>query len=173
MRYLKGNDVWPTYKRNTAISIEVFSDATWGGVPESKSVGGWLVMAGGAVISYSSRMQKCTALSSTESELIALSEAAKEIVYLRRLFKSFGMEQVGPTMLRVDNNAAITLATTEGHHERTKHINVRYHFVRELVAENIINITHVGTDEQTADILTKALPFDKHMYHTKVMFGGV
>jgi hypothetical protein len=169
MRYIKGNNYWISYNINSAVDLEVFSDATWGAVFESKSIGGWLVKAGGSVVSYNSKMQKSTALSTTESELIALSEAAKEIVYMRKLSKDLGIAQVSPTMLRVDNNAAITLAKTEGHHERTKHINIRYHFVRELVADNVIDIEHVGTDDQTADILTKSLPVDKHLYHTTEM----
>lgn len=92
---------------------------------------------------------------------MALSEAAKEAVHIRRLLIELG-EEVDSMKLFNDNNGALSLAMNPIYHSRTKHIDVRYHFVREIVESGLLEIRHVASEEMPADILTKALSRYKH-----------
>ena len=142
-------------------TLIAFSDADYAGdVDTRRSTSGFLFMLNGGVVSYCSRRQKCVARSTMESEYIAASEGASEAVFLRRLLSQIGVEQSSPTPFYCDNQAAISLVHNPEHHSRAKHIDVRYHFIREQQANGIIDITHVPSESQLADILTKALDED-------------
>ena len=95
--------------------------------------------------------------SSTESEYVALSAAAQESVWLRRLLTDFGFEVTSPTTLYEDNTGAIELSKTPKFHNRTKHIDVAYHFTRERVLSNELSVVHCSTDDMVADAMTKGL----------------
>lgn len=107
-------------------------------------------------MSWSSRRQRCTAQSTTEAEFVAASEAAKEAVWLIQLLLEFGKENK-PSLL-CDNQSAIALVKNPVFHQRTKHIDVRVFYIREVQEKGIINIDYISTEHQLADILTKALP---------------
>ena len=98
------------------------------------------------------------ATSTTESEIIAATEATKEVIWLKRLFSDV-MKLKHTTVLQVDNSAAVKLAQNPGFHRCTKHIDVKYFFVREKVVDGSIDICQISTEQQVADIMTK--PFDK------------
>jgi hypothetical protein len=115
------------------------------------------MMIGGGLVSWTSRKQSIVALSSTEAEYIAYGEAVQEILWLRQLLQEIQQPSGGPTILRCDNQSAIALATHDKHHQRTKHINVRHHFLRQHVQEGTIRMEWVPSQEQLADILTKPL----------------
>lgn len=108
------------------------------------------------------------ALSTTESEYIAASQAVKELVWLTRLQKELILGSPRPT-LHLDNQSAIRLIKNPEFHSRTKHIDVRYHFIHEKFEERIFELYYVNTDEQTADILTKPLARDKFIFFRKQM----
>jgi hypothetical protein len=110
----------------------------------------------GEPISWSSQRQRSVALSTTEAELIAASEAAKEVIWLSRLLKE--ITTVTTSVLYVDNLSTVKLIKNPVYHKRSKHIEVRHFFVREKVADGVLNIEHVSGTEQLADILTKPLP---------------
>ena len=106
----------------------------------------------------------CLALSSSEAEYAAVTSAARQALWLRKLLVDFNCEQKGATKIFCDNRSAIEMAKNPAFHGRTKHIDVQHHFIRHLVADNRIELKFCGTSEQTADIFTKSLPLAKHQF---------
>lgn len=102
------------------------------------------------------------ALSITEAEYIAATSTACQIVWFRRILQEAGVLINEATPLGCDNQSAIAVAKNPVHHGRTKHIDVRYHFIRSLVTDNVISLHHCSSDRQLADILTKPLSPEKH-----------
>ena len=109
------------------------------------------------------------ALSSTEAEYIAAAHATKEVVWLRRLLNELGQTTKAPTHLHIDNQSAIAIARNPEFHDRTKHIDVRYHFLRQKVENEEILLTYLPTDNQIADVLTKGLARAKHEHFSEEM----
>lgn len=134
-----------------------YTDANWARDDDRKSTGGYLYKLGGAAISWSSKRQTTIALSSCEAEYMAASEAAKEALWMRRLLNEFGYEGSQQVVIQADNKSAIALAENPMHHGRTKHIEIRYHFIREEVTEGLIKLVYVSTKDEAADGLTKPL----------------
>ena len=114
------------------------------------------LLANRAHISWRSILQKSVALSSCESEYIALKEATKEAIFLKDLLKELGLEDRAITVY-TDSNSAIELANNPEHHAKSKHIDIQYHFVRDSNESGLIKLVWISTKEQVADILTKAL----------------
>ena len=108
-------------------------------------------------ITWSSRRQNCVALSTMESEYIAASDSSREAVWLRRLTAQIGAVQKSPTNLYCDNKSAIAITHNPEHHSRSKHIDVKYHFLRDQQSNGTINISHISSESQLADIFTKPL----------------
>ena len=102
-----------------------------------------------------SRFQSTVAKSSTEAEYIGLSAACDDLMWCRQLFLDLSYAISGPTIIFEDNQGAIDLSYNPVHHKRTKHINVRYHSIREKIEEGSISIQHISTEVQVADLLTK------------------
>jgi hypothetical protein len=103
------------------------------------------------------------ALSTTEAEYMALGQATKESVWLKKLLEEIGYHQrAEPILIHSDNQGALALTKNPTFHARTKHIDIRHHFLREKYEANEIKIDHCGTDDMIADVLTKALPKEKH-----------
>jgi hypothetical protein len=123
---------------------------------------GFVFMLGGAAVSWSSKKQTSVALSSTEAEYIAAAHATKEVIWLRRLLTDLGLDLDSPTTLHVDNQSAIAIVRNSEFHDRTKHIEIRHHFLRQKVEEEEIHLAYIPTEDQTADILTKGLVREKH-----------
>jgi len=130
-------------------------------------VTGLCVFLMGVPISCKSRAQRSVTLSSSEAEFVVLSEAAKEIKFVVQVLMSIGIPVKLPVIVRVDNVGAIFMAENVSTSQRTKHIDVRYHFVREFVEEGFIKIIFVRTAENTADIFTKNVSGDLHDKHTE------
>ncbi|XP_039309080.1 secreted RxLR effector protein 161-like [Solenopsis invicta] len=139
-----------------------FADADWANcVDDRKSYTGYAFVFGGCPISWESRKQKTTVLSSMEAEYMALSEATKEAVHLRSLLSELGFPYP-KIKLWSDNCGAIKLAENPVFHNRSKHIDVRHHFVREMLEIGVIDIDHRPTEYMAADVLTKGLSGPKH-----------
>ena len=117
---------------------------------------------GNSLISWSSSQQSVVALSTVEAEYIAMSHALKEILYLRNLLNELKIKQYNPTILYCDNQGAIALAHNPTHHKLTKHIDIRYHRVRNEIENNNIIIKYINTNINPADIMTKPLSPVKH-----------
>ena len=115
----------------------------------------------GGAVSWSSKRQEIISLSTTESEYIAATHAAKEALWLRSLITQLFKLDLAPTVLFCDNQSAIELTKDHQYHARTKHIDIRYHFIRWIVEQGSLKITYCPTDKMIADALTKALPSAK------------
>jgi hypothetical protein len=101
------------------------------------------------------------ALSSSEAEYMALAAAVQECVHLRQLLADLGYPQKGATVIYEDNQGCIALARNPVFHKRTKHIDIRYHFIRERILDGTIDLKYIPTSDQYADIMTKCLPKDR------------
>ena len=98
-------------------------------------------------------------MSTTEAEYIAATHAAKEVLWLHKLVHELTPDILDlPSTLYTDNQSAIVLATTDNYHARTKHLDLRYHFIRDLISKGLIKLHYCPTEDMVADILTKALP---------------
>jgi hypothetical protein len=135
-----------------------FVDADYAGDLENRrSTSGAVFILNNGPISWHSRRQTCVALSTTESEFIAASDGTKEAIWLRRLYTELGGADL-TVPLRCDNQGAIALILNPIFHQRTKHMDVRFFFVRDAQQEGKIDVVYIETELQLADILTKALP---------------
>jgi hypothetical protein len=140
-----------------------YCDADYAGcMTTRKSTTGYVFTYNGSVISWASNRQPTVATSTTEAEYMALSDALKEGIWLSRMLSDLGIP-VAQFIIYCDNKAAIALTANPGKHKHSKHIDVRYHFIRERVIDGGVIIRHVGTNDQAADMLTKALIPIKHI----------
>jgi hypothetical protein len=163
LRYLSGNETLAlTYDGREDPLVLGFSDSDWGGCPDTrKSTSAYIFTCGGTAISWASRKQTCVALSSTEAEYVAVAEAAKEAIWLSTV-ADFLQRPQGPVPLLVDNTGAIALTKNPEFHKRTKHIELKWHFVRDLQEQNRVKIQYCPTEDQLADLLTKPLSKCRH-----------
>ena len=174
--YIKSTlDYGLKYTRGDGLgTLNAYSDADFGGCLDSaKSTGGYIILKGGNVVAWLSKLQGNVTQSTTEAEYVALSETTKELMWLRRLDNV--EEGKHPTLLRGDNQGSIKLAEDPQYRRRTRHIHVRYHYVREQIEIGNIHVEYVSTEENLADILTKALPKPAHARITAklgIPFGG-
>jgi hypothetical protein len=146
------------YKRKKNPQLVGYSDSDMAGdIDTRKSTSGILFFLGDNTITWQSQKQKIVALSSCEAEYIAATTAACQGVWLARLLAELKSEQADAVTLRIDNESAIALSKNPVFHDRSKHIDVRYHYIRECVEEDRVKLQSIGTEEQLADILTKAL----------------
>jgi len=173
LRYLAGTkDHGITYSKsaaNTNNSFYGFADAAFANHDDHKSTSGYVFLASGGAITWKSKKQTTIALSSTEAEYVALSEAAREACWIRNLYEELGFPQDLPTIIKGDNDGSIAMAKNQQFHNRSKHIAIRWHWVRDLVDEKLIDIQTCRDPQQTADVLTKALPRPKHVQHITEM----
>ena len=161
LRYLKGtSELGLNYKANEkGTIIEGYADSDWASDKDTRrSVTAYVFTLGGAAVSWGSKLQPTVALSSSESEYMAASAAAQEAIHLRSLMGSLGFNQVEPTIIWDDNQGAIAMSENPVMHKRTKHIDIRFHFVRDATARGEIKLSYIPTSDQAADLLTKALP---------------
>ncbi|KAG5883726.1 hypothetical protein JTB14_024227 [Gonioctena quinquepunctata] len=156
--YLKGStDLGIIYEPGAKEELKTFSDADHGGDDTTgRSTTGVFSMYADGAISWYSQRQTSVAISTTEAEIVAASEAARGIVWLKRLFEEIIVLRAVPTLM-VDNEAAIKLAENPEYHRRTEHIHIRHFFVRELVLDSFIQVKKVSSEDQLADIMTKPL----------------
>lgn len=165
IKYLKGTiDSGIEYRRND-VKLYGHSDADWANCrADRKSYTGFIIFIGGSPVSWEARKQPTVALSTTEAEYMAITSAAKEMIFCSRVLRELGFRKYCETPLKLysDNMGAIKLSSNIGFSSRTKHIDTRHHFVRELVQEGLIELEHVGTEDALADICTKGLNSVKH-----------
>lgn len=152
------------------LTLIAYADASWGNCPDSRrSTTGWLLGLGGSWIDWCTKKQETVALSSCEAEYMALASATQAILWTRSLLAEMDMQSTGgavstsslssPVPLRMfsDNKSAIAIAKNDAHHSRTKHIDIRHHFVRDEIQAGNILLQWISTEQQLADILTKPL----------------
>ena len=149
-----------------------YCDSDWAGDPESRiSVTGFIMYLLGVPICWRSKAQKGVTLSSSEAEYVAMSEAVKEIRFIYYLLKSMCIEVQLPIIVRCDNVGAIFMAENSSSGVRTRHIDTRYHFVREHIVDGFISIKFVKSYENDADIFTKNVSKDTYTKHVSNFLG--
>jgi hypothetical protein len=165
MRYLKGTVNYGLfYKKSERNELVGFSVSDYAGdLDDRKSTSGYVFLLSGAAVSWSSKKQLVVTLSTTEVEFIAAASCACQGIWLRRILDEVKYTQQGPTMLFCDNNSTIKLSKNSVLHGRSKHIDVRFHFLRDLTKEGVVELCYCKSDEQIADILTKPLKADSFM----------
>jgi len=151
------------YKKNVNCDIiNCYVDADWAGDNiDRKSTSGYVIKLFGNVIDWKSRKQKCITKASTYAEYVALSEVVSEIKYIRELVKIFDIEIKEPIKIYEDNSGAINIANNGNFTKNSKHIEIHYHFVHESVKEKLIDVQKIDSNENVADIFTKALSKEK------------
>ncbi|CAA0823294.1 cysteine-rich RLK (RECEPTOR-like protein kinase) 8 [Striga hermonthica] len=131
-----------------------------GDVDSRKSISGFLMTFAGGAVSWQSKLQKCVALSTTEAEYIAITEGCKEALWMRRFLEELGLHQEKYVVFS-DSQSAIHLSKNSSFHSRSKHIEVRYHWIRNVLESKQLHLAKVHTSENGADMMTKTLPKEK------------
>ena len=163
LRYLRGNAAKGlVYKREDGLELIAASDANHAGdIASRKSQMGVALFLGSCPIEATSRQQNSTAISVFESELIAASEAAMSVVHVDNCLKQLGIEVKKPIPLLIDNQSVCDVAATGKKTHRTRHIGVRYFFIREKVEDGLIKTCKAASEDQPADGLTKVMSGDE------------
>ena len=160
-RYLAGTrDLWLTYGETRRV-LEGYADADGSMTEDRRAISGYAFLIDGGAVSWSSKRQEIVSLSTTESEYVAATHGMKEGLWLRSLLSEVFEPIKPPTTLFSDNQSAIALARDHQYHSRTKHIDVRYHFIRWVIEQGSLRLVYCPTDDMVADTLTKALPSPK------------
>jgi len=154
-------DKWLTFGGKTETGIQGYCDADWASQKHRHSISGYSFHFGVGAVTWSSKKQHIIALSSTEAEYIAQTHAAKEGIWLQTFVAEILGTKPAAIKINCDNQGAIALAKDNKFHSRTKHIDLRYHFIREAVEDGKINISYIPTDQNVSDLLTKALARSK------------
>ncbi len=150
------------YEAKSQLQVHGYTNADWAGnVSDRRSTSGFMFSFGSGAVSWSNKKQPTIALSSTEAEYRGAVIVACEVVWLQKLLSDLGQLVDAPVVIYCDNISSILLANNPVYHARTKHIEVHYHFIREKVLAKEIDLIHVSTEDQVADIFTKALSTDK------------
>jgi histone deacetylase 1/2 len=163
LRYVRGTiNLGLSIRRSKSTLVSAFSDADWAGcVDERRSTGGFAVFLGDNLISWTARKQPTVSRSSTEAEYKALANATAEMLWVQKLLTELGIPHPAKARLWCDNLGATYLSANPIFHARTKHIEIDFHFVRERVAQKLLEIRFIHTGDQVADGFTKALPVFK------------
>jgi hypothetical protein len=153
------------YSGKYGLQLKGFVDSDFAGCEDSRrSSTGWVFTLAGGPVSWSSQRQKTVATSTMDAEYIAAAEAAKEAVWIRNFINDLRIPgvHIDTVPLYIDNNSALKLTRNPEFHSRSKHIDVKHHFIREKVDEGVINTQRVETRDNLADVFTKALPRPTH-----------
>lgn len=160
-RYLRGTSRFCLCFGGSKHVLEGYTDADMAGdIDSRKSTSGYVFTFSGGAISWQSKLQKCVALSTTEAEYIAAVEASKEMLWLKRFLQELGLQQE-EYIVFCDSQSAMDLSKNSMYHARTKHIDVRYHWLRNVIEENMLKLKKIHTNKNGADMLTKVVPGNK------------
>lgn len=160
LRYIRGTvDLKLVFHRDSDNGVlNGFVDSDWAGdITDRKSVSGYVFKIYSSTVSWTTRKQTSVALSAAEAEYMALSIAVTEVIWLRLLLADLGVKINEPVVIREDNQACIRVAEEDKPMKRLKHVDVRYHFVRDEIQKGVVRLVYVATDDQIADVMTKGL----------------
>jgi transposase InsO family protein len=166
LRYMRGTtDYRLTYggRAGASLLFDGYCDSDWGSSKDDRrSVTGYTFMLGGGAVSWQSKKQPTVALSSVEAEYMAACQAAREALWWQKLLHELGVARHPTTVIHSDSQGSIALSKNPEHHARSKHIDIRHHFIREQVAANHISLQYMPTEDMLADVMTKPLSRDQH-----------
>ncbi|KAH9745452.1 hypothetical protein KPL70_004078 [Citrus sinensis] len=159
LRYIKGTINFALlYSFSNDYKLIGYSDSDWGGdVDDRKSTTGFVFFMGDTAFTWMSKKQPIVTLSTCEAEYVAATSSVCHAIWLRNLLKELSLAQEEPTEICVDNKSAIALSKNPVFHDRSKHIDTRYHFIRECIARKEVQIKYVKSQDQAADIFIKPL----------------
>ena len=159
VRYLNGTRNYGLlYDKEKVMDFIGYSDADLAGdLDDRRSTSGYLFKLSGAAVSWRSKKQSCVALSTAEAEYIALASAAKEAVWMQRLQNDLNEASVKSTLIYEDNQSTIWMTKNSQYHGRTKHIDIKFHYIREQVEKKAIQLEYCESKNMVVDMLTKAL----------------
>ncbi|PIL28794.1 transcription factor [Ganoderma sinense ZZ0214-1] len=160
-RYLAGTKHLRLTYGAKEVDLVGFTDADGSMHDDRRAVSGYAFLIDGAAVSWASKKQELISLSTTESKYVAITHAAKEAIWLRSLIGQLFTPFVDATPLHSDNQSAIALTKDHQYHARTKHIDIRFHFICWIVEDKKVKLVYCPTEDMVADILTKALPSPK------------
>nr|GFD27043.1 retrovirus-related Pol polyprotein from transposon TNT 1-94 [Tanacetum cinerariifolium] len=164
-RYLSGTvNMGPWYSKGSSFDLTAFLDANHAGcIDTRKSTSGGIQFLGDKLVNWISKKQNCTAMSSAKAEYVVLSARCAQVVWTRTHLQDYGFNY-NKILLYCDSQSAVAISCNPVQHSRTKHIHTRYHFIKERVENDIIELYLVRTEYQLADMFTKALPEDRFKY---------
>ena len=170
LRYIKGTSSAALCYRGSQYVVRGYVDSDFAGdLDKRKSTTGYVFTLAGGAVSWLSKLQSVVALSTTEAEYMAATQACKEAVWIRRLLEELGHNQQTITVY-CDSQSALHIARNPAFHSRTKHIGVQYHFVREVVEDGSVDLQKIHTKENLADVMTKAINADKFIW-SRSLYG--
>ena len=160
LRYIRGTlHLGLLLRPSSSTELVVYSDADWAGCPDTrKSTSGYAMFLGDNLVSWSSKRQQTVSRSSVEVEYRAVANAVAEASWLRQLLQELHAPLRRAVLVYCDNISSVYMSSNPIQHQRTKHIEIDLHFVRERVATGDVRVLHVRTTSQYADIFTKGLP---------------
>jgi hypothetical protein len=166
LRYLRGTVGYGLrYASSVDMRLQGYADADWAGsAVDRKSTSGCCFTLGSAMVSWCSRKQSSVALSTAEAEYIALSVAVREAVWLRKLLTDLFDHEMDSTIIHCDNQSCVKLSENPVFHDKSKHIEIKYHYIRDMVQRKAVHVQYLPTHEQIADIFTKPLARTKFEY---------
>nr|CAD1833565.1 unnamed protein product [Ananas comosus var. bracteatus] len=158
------------YPMGTSLDLIGYSDADWAGSADgTKSTSGACFYIGHCLVAWHSKKQNCIPLSIAEAEYISAGSCSTQLLWMKSLLSDYRIPSTTLTIL-CDNTSAITISKNPVLHSRTKHIELKYHFLRELVESNVLQLEYISTENQLADILTKPLD-QKRFLHLRKAIG--
>ena len=162
LRYIKGTiDFGLLYSFSKDYKLIGYSDSDCGGdIDDRKSTSEFVFFMGDTAFTWMSKKQPIVTLSSCEAEYVAATSCVCHAIWLRNLLKELSMTQEDPTQICVDNKSAIALAKNPVFHDRSKHIDICYHYIRECITRKDVQVEYVKSQDQIADIFTKPLKFE-------------
>jgi hypothetical protein len=162
LRYLIGTAQFGITYGGSDFSLVGYCDADYAGdLATRRSTSGFAFVIARGVVSWSARLQATVAVSTAEAEYMAAAAAVKEAMWLRTLMNDLGVPVSGGVHIFTDNQASLTLLKNPISSQRSKHIDIIYHFARECVTRGLVDFSYISTDDMAADIMTKALPLPK------------
>ncbi|KAI5348310.1 hypothetical protein L3X38_001197 [Prunus dulcis] len=166
LRYIQGTlDFGIEFIKGKSATLIGYCDSDWAGSEDDRrSTSGYAFTLGSGMFSWASIKQNTVALSTAEAEYVSAAEATSQAKWLRFVLEDFGEEQVEGTPILCDNTSAIAMAKNPVFHQKTRHISRKFHFIREAIQAKEIELIYCKTEDQIADILTKALSKDRFVY---------
>jgi hypothetical protein len=156
--------------KDIPLKLKAYADADLGGdLDKRRSTTGYVIMLGDSPIAWKSRLQSTTAKSTTEAEYMSVSDTSAEILYFLPLLQGMAIPAKEAIRILEDNQVCISIANNPINNKRTKHIDIKHHFVRDLITNGTLTLEYCETKSQIADIFTKGLPRVAHLKFVELL----